>query len=218
MFKGKVAVLCLVTAALLTVAGMAFGGIIDPCRSYVEIHLTVSPAPLFICPLGDTDSLEDQGWSLWILVLDTVGVPVEGVPAADFWLIDCDPVNDMILCGGSASSNADSSTNSAGITTMSNTSVAGGGCADGLAVVVQGFVIEDSTTNCTTPVCLPVAIRSPDMNGDLILTLVDLTNFAGSYPPQAYAPCGDMNADGIITLVDLTNFAQHFGPPGHSCN
>lgn len=218
MFKGKLAIFCLVTAALLTVAGMAFGGIIDPCRSYVEIHITVTPCPLMICPVGDTQAFEDWGWYLWICILDTGGVPVQGVPAADFWVIDCDPINNLTLCGGSASSDADSATNSAGMTTMSNTSLAGGGCADGLALVVQGFVIEDSLTNCTTAECLPVLIRSPDMNGDLVLTLVDLTLFAASYPPQPYAPCGDLDASGLITLVDLTLFAAHFGPPGHSCN
>lgn len=218
MLKGKLAVLCLVAISLLVVNGTASAGLIDACVSYWSLEAAVTPCPLFVCPQGDTGSFLDQGWWLWICVLDINGAPVPNVPATDFWLIDCDPIGDAFLCNGSASSAADSLTNAAGMTTMSNGTVAAGGCADGMALVVQGFVIEDSLTNCTTEFCCPIFLRSPDLSGDLIVNLVDLSIFAAAFPPQPFDTCADFNIDGLVNLVDLSNFAFHFGPPGHVCN
>jgi len=219
MLKGKLAVLALVAVCcIVMINGTANAGIIDPCVSYWELHSVVSPCPLFVCPLGDTDSFLDQGWWIWICVLDQNGAPIPNVPLADFWLIDCDIANDAVLCGGAASSNADSNSNAAGMTTMSLGTLTGGGCADGMALVIQGFVVLDSLTNCTTDFCCPIYLRSPDINGDLIVNLQDLSLFAGNYPPQAYGPCSDMNVDGAVGLQDLSLFAFHFGPPGHACN
>jgi hypothetical protein len=217
MRKANLAVLCIVAVAIFAMAGSADAGIVDPCFSYWELHAVVTPCPLFVCPLGDTDAVIDQGWWIWICVLDLNGLPLENVPFFDFWMIDCDPINDATLCAGSASSNADSNTNAAGMTTISQTTVAAGGCSDGMAVVVQGFVIEDSLTNCTTVFCCPINLRSPDINGDLIVNLQDLALFAASYPPQPFDTCCDFDLNGIVNLQDLANFAFHFGPPGHAC-
>jgi hypothetical protein len=221
MCKGKLAVLCLVAVSLLLVSGItgtANAGIIDPCVSYWQLHAQVTPCPLFVCPQGDTDSFLDQGWWIWICVIDINGVPIPAIPPTDFWLIDCDPNADASLCAGSASSNADSMTNGQGMTTMSLGTLTGGGCADGMALVAQNFVILDSLTNCTTEFCCPIWLRSPDIDGSLEVNLVDLSIFAGSFPPQAYDPCCDMNIDGAVGLQDLSLFAFHFGPPGHICN
>lgn len=219
MLKGKLAVLALVAVCCIVMFnGTANAGIIDPCVSYWELHASVTPCPLFVCPQGDTDSFLDQGWWIWICVLDINAVPVPNVPASDFWLIDCDPLKDAALCGGSASSGADSNSNSAGMTTMSQGGLTGGGCADGMALVIQGFVVKDSLTNCSTDECGAIALRSPDINGDLVINLVDLSNFSAGFPPNPYAPCADMNADGSVGLQDLSRFAFHFGPPGHVCN
>jgi hypothetical protein len=219
MLKGKLAVLALMAVCcIVMVNGTANAGIINPCVSYWQLHAVVTPCPLFVCPQGDTDSFLDQGWWIWICVLDINGVAIPNVPASDFWLIDCDPLNDAALCGGSASSGADSNSNSAGMTTMSLGTLTGGGCADGMSLVIQGFVVLDSLTNCTTDQCNPIALRSPDINGDLVINLVDLSAFAAGYPPQPYAVCADMNADGVVGLQDLSKFAFHYGPPGHLCN
>jgi hypothetical protein len=150
--------------------------------------------------------------------LDINEVPIPNVPAADFWLIDCDPGDAVTLCGGAASSDADSGSNATGMTTMSLTGLAGGGCTDGMALVIQGFVVQDSLTNCATVFCCPIALRSPDINGSLIVDLVDLSLFATSFPPNPPDPCCDMNVDGSVGLQDLSLFAFHFGPPGHVCN
>ena len=219
MLKGKLAVLALVAVCcIVMINGTANAGIIDPCVSYWELHATVTPCPLFVCPQGDTDSFIDQGWWIWICVLDINEVPIPNVPAADFWLVDCDPLNDATLCGCAASSNADSNSNAAGMTTMSLTGLQGGGCADGMALVIQGFVVQDSLTNCATVFCCPINLRSPDIDGSLGVDLVDLSIFASSFPPNPPDPCCDMNVDGSVGLQDLSLFAFHFGPPGHVCN
>jgi hypothetical protein len=86
----------------------------------------------------------------------------------------------------------------------------------GLAVVVQGFVILDAPA-CTDPTCLDVEVRSPDINADCVVNLIDLGLFAAGFPPQPYDECSDFDCNGVVNLQDLSNFAFHFGPPGHTC-
>jgi hypothetical protein len=219
MFKRKLAVLCLVTVALFAFSGVANAGIIDPCVSWVHLTAATTPAPLLCCPIGDTASFIAQGWYITVHVLDANGAGVANIPATDFWVIDCDPVNDLALCGGGASSGADSNTNAAGTTTMSQTALSAGGCVDGIAVVVQGFAIADSAGGCTQPVCLPVSVRSIDITGDLVVDISDLSLFAQAYPPYppaAYNTCADFDLSGTpIDVSDLSVFAFHY--PSHDC-
>jgi len=205
----------LFAASLLLVAGIATAGIIDPCGAPV-VYTGVQPECYFACPQGDTDSFLTSGFSFAFTILDLLGNPIQYIPGTDFWMIDCDPVNNLALCAGSASSNADSATNALGKTTMSLTTMAVGGCATGLSPVVQGYVLE--TPGACTPYCFNIKVRSCDLNGDLLMTLVDLSIFAGYYPPQAYNTCGDFDCNGSVALPDLSRFAFHYGPPGHKCN
>lgn len=222
MCKGRLAVLCLVAASLLAVSAVAYAGVIDPCESYwilVDENgvPVLVPCPLFVCPQNDTPSFLVQGWYLIICLREADGItPVPGVPASDFWVVDCDPAKNATLCGGSASSNADSMTNANGETTMSQTSLAAGGCANGMAVIAAGDAIEDPLAACAVA-CANIKLRSPDINGDLTIGLQDLSLFSQGYPPQAYKECSDMNIDNVVNLQDLSSFAFHYGPPGHHC-
>ena len=151
MLKGKVAVLCLVAMSLLVVNGTAFAGIIDPCESTASIVFTSGtpncnngtepppiPAPcaaaescakVDACPQGDGSSFVAQGWYIAVTVVETGGIPIPNITPTDFWLLDCDaPASAVILCGGSASSGADSLTNSSGMTTLSQTTLAASVC------------------------------------------------------------------------------------------
>jgi hypothetical protein len=195
-------------AALLLVASVAFGGIIDPCLSTA----TSAGGCVMVCPAGDGDQMSDQGATISITIVDGSSVAIEGIPATDFYVIDCDPVNDMTLCGGASSSNATAATDVNGQTTMEG-DIAAGGCADGVAVVVQGFVIQDSPA-CTVPTCLSILIRSPDMNGDLVVNLADFSAFGLAYPPNAYNKCADFNCDASVNLQDFSTFGLHYQ---HSC-
>jgi len=218
MFQFRaICVMCLVGAAFFA-AKLVQAQIPDPCDfATVRLNAPVIPCPLLACPQGDTPSFASQGWTIEVWVRDINGIPISGVPANDFWLIDCDPLSDASLCGGSASSNADHATNSNGKTTLSLSTLAGGGCADGISVVVQGIVLVDSLSACTTFLCLPINLRSPDIDGSLEVNLIDLSTFAASYPPAAFDRCCDYDIDGEVNLTDLAEFASHYGPPGHSC-
>ncbi|MFQ5510372.1 MAG: hypothetical protein ACE5EO_00855 [Candidatus Krumholzibacteriia bacterium] len=231
MFKGKLAVLCLLAASLLMIHGIAFAGIIDPCVSNCTLIATGGasgpPFPLFVCPQGDTDTFDDQvgglasgiGFIISVTVLESNSTPIPNIPGADFWLVDCDPLNDAVLCGGSASSGADSLTNASGTTTMGGLGgLTGGGCADGVSVVVQGFALQDPLVSCTAAKCLGVNVRSPDIDGTNEVNLVDLSLFAAAFPPQPFDTCADFDINGLVNLQDLSRFAFHFGPPGHKCN
>lgn len=196
-------------AALLLVASVAFGGIIDPCNSTA----VSSGGCVMVCPAGDGDQMSDKGATITITVLDGSATPIEGVPATDFYVIDCDPTLDMVLCGGSASSNATAATDEFGVTTMEG-DIAAGGCADGLSVVVQGYIIEEFPPECTAATCLPILIRSPDMNGDLVVNLQDFSAFGLAYPPNTYFKCADFNCDGLVNLQDFSTFGLHYQ---HAC-
>lgn len=197
-------------AALMLVAGVAFGGIIDPCLSTA----TSASGCVLVCPAGDGDQISAKvAGGILITIVDGSTVPIEAIPATDFWVVDCDPVDDMVLCGGSASSNATAATDANGETTIEG-DIAAGGCADGLSVVVQGFVIEEGTPPNCTPVCLDIDIRSPDMNGDLAVNLLDFALFGGAYPPNAYSKCADFNCDTVVNLQDFSAFGLHYN---HDC-
>ncbi len=167
----------------------------------------------FSCPNGDGDNLSATGATISLTAV-FVGNPIEGIPRCDIWVFDCDPLRDMVLCGGHRSVNADSVTDADGKTTISG-KVASGGCADGIIVVVQGWVVPDPV--CATDMCLPISVRTPDLNGSNVVDLADLALFATMFPPNPYGMCADLNCDGAVGLGDLARFAFHFGPPGHEC-
>lgn len=206
-------------ASLLLVAGVAFAGVINPCGSPVVAHLTGTPC-YFACPQGDTGTIIGAGFWLEFTMNNASGNPISGISGVDFWLIDCDATKDMTLCAGSASSNADSSTNAAGKTTMTLTTLAVGGCVTGLSPVVQGVVLQQTgTTPCTTPVyCFNVKVRSCDLNGDLLMNSQDVAIFSSHYPPTGtYDTCSDFDCNSLINSQDLARLAFHYGPPQHKC-
>ena len=214
MFKGKFVVLSLVAAALLcwqmmpAAVDTANSGIVHPCSSTA----TSGPGPYCAtaCPQGDGDNLGDVGGLITVVVKDQTGAPIPGIPASDYWLIGC---NDLLaLCGGSGSINADSASNSSGVTTIGGgQDLAAGGCDNGVQVVVQGTVLKDPA-DCTSLLCLPINVVSVDYNADLICDVIDFAIFGPAFPspPQAYDACLDYNCDGIIDLVDFSIFGAHW--------
>jgi hypothetical protein len=91
-------------------------------------------------------------------------------------------------------------------------SVAAGGFFDNNAYAVAAGWVIGASPECHSP--LPLVFVSPDMNGDLVVDLIDLAIFAASSPPNAYAKQADMNGDGSVTVVDLALLAMHWG---HNC-
>jgi hypothetical protein len=130
----------------------------------------------------------------------TEPLPVAGIPSSDIWLWS----EEMVLCGGSSSSNADGPTDTEGVTTISG-AVASGGYAETVHVVVMGILLGEM---------LNLAVVSPDIDQDLGVGLTDLTGFASAFLGM-YDPRTDMDGNGLINLTDFVLFAAHWQ---HTCD
>jgi hypothetical protein len=219
MLKGKLVVLSLIAAALLCWQVMpasvnsANSGIVDPCSS----SASSAGGCYVVCPQGDGPALNVLGPALGdatisVTVKDQTGAAIAGIPAADLWLIGW--TDNLALCGGAGSINASAATDANGQTTI-NGVLAAGGCDDGVVVVVQGTILVDPN-DCSTPLCLPIDVRSPDGDGSLGVVSTDFTQFANAWVPLGgvYDKCMDFNCDSTIDSIDFTTFVNHWQ---HSC-
>jgi len=207
--KTRHAAMALTVAALLSwqilpVDNVASRGIISPCST----NATGAGGCYMICPQGDGTRFDQIGAVIRVVVKDPTGRPVSGILAADFWLEGC--TGQLTLCGGAGAIDADSANNAEGRTTISG-SLASGGCDIGLLVIVQGTVVRDPQ-DCTRYLCLPYDVKSPDISGDLIVDIIDLSLFANGYtsPPKPYQWCYDFNCDALVDIIDFSIFAQHY--------
>lgn len=57
----------------------------------------------------------------------------------------------------------------------------------------------------------PGGTKTPDLNGNAIVNIVDLAIFATGYAPNPYMYCADYDCNGIVNIVDFAIFAMHFG-------
>ncbi|MBN1163014.1 MAG: hypothetical protein JXB45_00410 [Candidatus Krumholzibacteriota bacterium] len=211
MFKGKVLLFSLL---LLAFATSLYAGDVHPCQT--TIGLTAGPMRLSTCPQGDFEFiLTAAGGSsdyIWVIVRDSGGVGIPGIPWTDYWFNACDPLQQLCLCA--APITADSLTNSAGRTTFSGR-LSCGGCVltDGLWFSVQGKTIV-AQPGCTDRVCLDIVVVSPDITADCDVNLSDFTALGLSYNKNlgdpAYNPCCDFNDDDKCNLSDFTFLGSHY--------
>ena len=210
----------------------AYAPIVDACKSTVSV--SGSSFIALVCPSGDGDALSSLGATITLVVRDSGGFGVAGVPKTDLWLVGCN--DGLLLCGGSSASNADAATNNQGQTTFSNEPVAGG-CDTGLYVVAQGIVIQGPGT--CAPKCLPIASRSPDYKSagapgpspcsgdvrcpDSKVSMADYNWFVMHYrtadnPAAPYFACADYAQPfGQISVADYSKFVIHYAGAGHRC-
>lgn len=217
-----IAISVLTTATFLHATNVAAQT--DPLYPCCQVQVNSNGGTIMACPQGDGFTLADRGATVQITVLDPItGQPVQGVPADEFWLIDCDPLHTLTLAGGSLSSNADAATDQNGFTSISG-AIAAGGYVDGLALVVQGCVVKDDDEftigrecaddlvgSCEIVECLPINVRSVDITGDLKVTAADLSQFALAYPPNPYQSYADFNGNGQVDLGDFSALVYHMG-------
>lgn len=230
----KVKHLCLIVTSFLCIASVATAGILNPCQS--TAYVVPTGGTISICPFGDFQTFANQGLVIYIEAKDAAGVPLAGMPASDFYLVDCDLLECLFLCPFPA--NADSATNLLGKTTITG-SIRGGGCVSGLSVVAQGLVIKAG--NCIDDLCLVIKVHTLDVTGSVcpdplgsgrtgngIVTLADFSFFGPcngltSASPGWYIPGpGGFNCECLdyvppllsITLSDFSFFGQHLN---HSC-
>lgn len=113
----------------------------------------------------------------------------------------------MSLCGGYKSIDADSATSAfapVGFTTISGTLIASG-CSAGLHIIAQGCIL-----GCPA-IVLPDDVKSPDINGDLFVDIIDLALIPPVYlGTQPYTPCVDYDCNGTIGLIDYAYFGVHY--------
>ena len=161
-----------------------------------------------IAPGGGENLVNDShDYKIHVWCLDINGNAIS-LPATDITLYH----PDLSFCPGQ-SSQADTCTNSEGYTSISGT-ISGALEGDGtsglnceeilLYVMVYDIIINDGE-----PVC--VAVDSPDLNGDLEVSLADFAKFSYSYQEaHEYDPCHDYSEDGMNSVADLAVFALYY--------
>jgi len=214
MFAACVAGLASLQTGLLTAGSQESAGI--PVDSTTAFS---AGGCMIVCPSGDGQNLSDLPTgdaTIYIQVKNGAGVPIVGIPAADFWLLGCS--DDLYLIGGQYSIDADSPTDADGRTTISGTISAGGCDSVGVRVVVQGVIVEDPPQS-GNPLCLDITPISPDLKGpgparsDGWVDILDFSEFAAYYTAPAehgYRACHDFNCDNFVDIIDFALFAQHY--------
>jgi hypothetical protein len=180
-------------AMVLGLTGVAAAGIPDEAQS------TASSAGgvVLITPAGTGGSIADEGATITVTLLDQGGLPVPNFPFQDIYLGHPGD-NSIVLCQGG--STADLNTNASGVTTISGV-ISGGGFSTTTQVYVNGTPLTQAP--------LAVGLNSPDINGDLGVTLNDFSAFGVDFGGSAFR--SDYVFDGVVNLADFSSFGQRFG-------
>ncbi len=198
--------LCLVIASLIVPgAGSAQTGWgFDPCLSTAWLDSgSQGPVSIFVLPDGSgfdfTEAMVEPGIlvdaTIHLELLDYGGFPIQDFPSEDMWLewqdentISCQ----LGTCPGAA-------TDDAGQTSWTTPLRAGGYSEQECHVLVNGM-----------PLCgpgLPLHCNSADINGDLMVDLVDVSLFASDLF-SGYNYRSDFHFDGVINIADVAKLAQ----------
>jgi hypothetical protein len=188
--------LSLVAAGILVLglSSLAMAGIPDPALS------TASSATgcIDITPGGNGPTLANEALTISVQVLDNGGLAIPGYPFQDIWWDDTG-TGDLAMCqGGSV---ADANTDGAGNTTISGAAAGGGWTLSQVRIYLAGVGLTSGD--------LGLDVNSPDINGDLIVNLVDLGAFSQDFNNPAYDFRSDFTCDGIENLADVGRFAIH---------
>lgn len=183
-------------AAFVLVLGMtslAMAGIPDPTQS------TASSATgcFDMTPAGTGQTLGNEGLTISVTVVDGGNIPIPGYPFQDIWWDD-NGNGDLALCQGGTV--ADGNTNGSGFTTISGAAAGGGWTQAGVRVYLAGVPVTGSPA-------LGIEVNSPDINGDIVVNLADLGDFAADFNDPAYNFRSDFTCDGAENLADVGDFA-----------
>lgn len=134
------------------------------------------------------------------------GAPVVGLAPEQIQLVP--GTEAWSFCAGAAI--ADAPTDATGSTTFTGPFFAGGHSTPGdlVEVVVSGEIVG-STTYPDGVAGLDLRVNSPDIDGDLLVDLADVGNFASDY--NAYGLRSDLVWDGLVNLVDVGAFSLSYG-------
>lgn len=174
-----------------------------------EVSVLVTPLgtgpPLNAC-YSEDGYLVDATITLRLVTLDYT--PIANFPPEDIWLESQEP--QQHICGSGFSPDGPSGAD--GLVTFSGP-LAGGGWHDGPTYVyVNGNPAYDPTDYpwYWEHPPLPLHFNSPDIDGDGLVNLADLSLLASDFFGQFHYR-SDFNHDGVLNLSDIGNFAINVG-------
>lgn len=189
---------------------------------------------VLLCPQGD--GVMSVPITVWAKNdCNPPGVPFPAIEADDihvYWSgshLSCAlTIDEHIIKWQSERWHADTPTDQDGKTIISSTPCASGFATYGqsgqpavgkLMVAHLDFVFPTPPGNYD---CIPIAVRSPDINLNGVVNLVDYSLFALEWQKNCSStdiPCqkADFNLSGKVDLVDLTIFGNHNGHTCQSC-
>jgi len=193
MIKKRLLSLAVAGTMLLGMASLAMAGIPDATNS------TASSAggTVMISPAALGPSLASVGATISVHIEDAAFAPIVGYPFQDMWWDD-NGNGDIALCQGG--SNADGNTDANGDTTISGPAAGGGWTQSGLQVYMAG-------TPMAGPVLL-IDVNSPDINGDLVVNVIDLGDFSIDFG-AGVGFRSDFIFDGVLNIADVGEYALH---------
>ncbi len=206
MAKRNIITLALAAVCVLGLAAMASAGIPNTDNSFASAdncgRFTIAPGG------GETLIESANDYTIHVTVNDINNDPVTTLIATDLWL---DRTGDLVACANH--SQADAGTDGSGYTTFTGTIFGGlaGDASNGvdcnstdLYVYALGIPL-----NGNAPVC--VSFDSPDLNGDLAVSVADFGKFAFDFNcVSGCDPCHDYNEDGVSSVADFAIFSAYF--------
>ena len=156
----------------------------------------------YVLPVVNIDA------TIQVTVRDGLGVVIANYPFEDIWLEcpangnppgDSDTHVGFSPCTGGAT--ADASTDVNGYTEFNNPPFAGGQSWGQTRVVINGNGLSNT---------VDVSYVSPDLNGDGIVNLLDLSDFTLDYFDSVYHYRSDLWFDETLNLLDVPVMAQYY--------
>lgn len=146
---------------------------------------------------GSLDGPVDATITLYLR--SNTGNPIPFYPREDIWLAD--PWGESYCLGGTI---ADFDTDIHGETTWVNP-LARGSWDDwfGFVVVISGEPLTNGD--------LGIVYNSPDINGDLVVNLIDVAIFSQDYFGGGFWFRSDFEYDGVVNLADIAKLSQAMG-------
>ena len=192
----------------LLIPVVAFGSIPDINQCSIGTRAT-QDVSIMVCPGCDGPTFAEaqvfggvvMDATIEVFIRNSAGQGIPGIPATDIVIDD----GSFVFCPGGG--HADYDTDGSGYTEFA-LPPCGGGCSTG--PLFNGFL--SGVSFLQNPIS-HVQFNSPDSNGDLVVDLIDLADFAGVYFSGAVY-CSDYYWDGVMNLLDLALFSQHYG---HVC-
>jgi hypothetical protein len=190
-------------------ATLAYSGIGGPYGEYSMAYPGQEFLTLLVHPDGGGNSLDEaklpyggiENATITLLLRDANYDPVPNYPREDMWLETED--DGLVTCQGGTI--ADTNTDQYGMTQWQNP-LRGGGHSQALTVVKVNGAEPELTSG------VRLNYNSPDINGDLVVNLLDVTLFAEDFfMSPVYSFRSDFYRDGLINIADLAIFSQAIG-------